>query len=545
MTDDHSATGDHEQPLGSVLAIYMTKLLAGTELQAYPRTYAYRGQNDASWKLQSAAVRRLESSDQLDEAQTSATLEEQTVRYHRHQLLGPFRSRGYDIVDGRRQTDMECLSTLQHQGAATALLDFSYSPLVALWFASKNGGGNVDGRVFKVDITTCRTNSDGDAAAAESSLGAILGSLQYPREIMAWRPPSLGGSHQRALAQQSVHLLCWHDPDNGNSVRSRHLSDVVVSALDKQQLLEDLRAVGVTEESLFPDLSGFAATNSAVTRIPLPDSRNLLSQANAAYNQQEFDVAADFYSHYLDVHPDDNEVKLLLANAMVDARHSLEAFDLLVEIEPWIQTDLSNHEKSNFYFNRANAAADVGDHASAIDNYTESLRLHDYRAARFNRGNSFAAIGQYDSAIEDYLACPGYAKALFNAGNTHVARFEFEDAESCYEAAVQMQPEQSSFWQNLDSVRRVLLLIAGRHYDRRTDLRTAGTNAPTVMIFVEDDDLQHDLNLQIFPIAGNAGNQGNTGFRNLPGGQGFDGSAGFAIYVILGRDEQDDESRLD
>ena len=49
--------------------------------------------------------------------------------------LGEWRS-----TDRGTETDspLQLLARLQHFGAATGLLDFSYSPLVALWFACED-----------------------------------------------------------------------------------------------------------------------------------------------------------------------------------------------------------------------------------------------------------------------------------------------------------------------------------------------------------------------------------------------------------------------
>ena len=125
---------------------------------------------------------------------------------------------------------------------------------------------------------------------------------------------------------------------------------------------------------------------------------------------------------------------------MVDAQHPQEASTLLSELEPWAQSQLLEPVKSNFYFNRANVAAQLGDHITAIENYTTSLQLSVHMGAYFNRANSYASIGEYDKAIADYQSCQDYAGAMFNAGNSYVAKLEFENAEQCYATAAQQEP---------------------------------------------------------------------------------------------------------
>ena len=50
-------------------------------------------------------------------------------------MIKDARLRGYDEKDGRKLPDLEILAELQHFRAATFLIDFTYSPQVALWFA--------------------------------------------------------------------------------------------------------------------------------------------------------------------------------------------------------------------------------------------------------------------------------------------------------------------------------------------------------------------------------------------------------------------------
>lgn len=534
MVDSDTSRNDREQLLGSTLAKHMRALLQPAESQDRSRTYVYRGQANAAWPLQSAAVRRLSRSIQRDGEQNSVASQEQVLQYHKQDLLREFRDRGHDIVNGRRQSDLECLSTLQHQGAATGLLDFSYSPLVALWFASGEGNAGVAGRVFKMDITTCQTDTRGDVTESIRSLRQILDSLRYPWDILAWQPPSIGESGQRVIAQQSIHLLCRHDPEDQGTVRNRHLTEFDIAAADKERLREDLRAVGVDEKMLFPDLRGFAAIHDHQAPLRLLDSRELLSAASVAYSNGEFDIAADRYRLYLDTHSDDKEVKLLLTNVMVDAQHPSEASDLLAEIEAWVETALPVSIKANFYFNKANVAAQLGDHAAAIESYTTSVGLSDHAGTYFNRANSYASIGRYDEAIADYESCPHSANALFNAGNAHMAKLAFEAAEQCFAAAAQLEPTRKSYTHNLNALVHMHSLIEGRAYTPTVEYRTTGTASPTIIIWVEDAD-PHPIAMTFsISLMGNSGNKGNAGYLNLPGGQGFDGSSGGELVVIIG-----------
>lgn len=544
MSESETDENDNQEPLGSVLAKYMKLLLPVAEREDRSRSYAYRGQCDSSWPLQSAAVRRLESSSQSAGQQGGLDLSDQIVQYTQHHLLREFRNRGYDIVDGRRLSVLECLSTLQHQGAATPFLDFSYSPLVALWFASDSTDPETEGKVFKIDITACQNARNEDTTEHESAFEDILDGLRYPREILAWQPPGIGDSSRRALAQQSVLLLSKHDFNHLDAVGDRHLEEFVVKVSDKKPLREDLRSAGVSENALFPDLAGFAGNNRSKDALSLPDPYELLSQANAAYNDRNPSLAADLYQSCLDIYPSDNRVKLLLTNAMADARRFHEAHKLLSEIESWAETELSDTAKSNYYFNKANVEAALGMHQEAINNYDISLQLELRLGARFNRANSLASLRQYTEAIADYGQCQDYAAAKFNAGNVHAAMFDYEGAEVCFSAAIQSQPDNENFQTNRNTILQARALIEGQQYENRV-YEIAGSDAPGIMIWVAHEGALRTPPNQSLPLVGNVGNQGNVGYLNLRGGQGFGGAIGNAIVVVfvprqLSGDEQCD-----
>ena len=86
--------------------------------------YAYRGQEDSEWPLQSAATRRLIEEYGRDIVR-DREYPQLYINYHRDNLIEPARTRGFGSESGRRLSDLEVIAKLQHFGAATGLLDFS------------------------------------------------------------------------------------------------------------------------------------------------------------------------------------------------------------------------------------------------------------------------------------------------------------------------------------------------------------------------------------------------------------------------------------
>ena len=99
-------------------------------------TYAFRGQGNGHWPLHSAATRRLRK-HRGEGVQNSPEFPSLYLDYHNSTLITPARTQGLGIELGRELSDLQLLAKLQHLRAATGLLDFSWNPLVGLWFASE------------------------------------------------------------------------------------------------------------------------------------------------------------------------------------------------------------------------------------------------------------------------------------------------------------------------------------------------------------------------------------------------------------------------
>lgn len=123
------------------------------------KSFAWRGVVNAEWALHSSLYRRLlwtqrEASPgckppterQLLEAEAKVTSEARRWGIH----SGP---RG-------RLSFLELLATLQHFGAPTRLLDVTFNPYAALFFAVESEADDgVDGRLFAIDVTDRLINS--------------------------------------------------------------------------------------------------------------------------------------------------------------------------------------------------------------------------------------------------------------------------------------------------------------------------------------------------------------------------------------------------
>ena len=85
----------------------------------------YRGQADASWSLESAASRRIKGSKKAGKKPTSNKVTPLEFEEYHNDLILDANSRGHGYHGARRLRDLEALARLQHNGAATAFIDFT------------------------------------------------------------------------------------------------------------------------------------------------------------------------------------------------------------------------------------------------------------------------------------------------------------------------------------------------------------------------------------------------------------------------------------
>lgn len=242
----------------------------------------WRGQSDLDWGLDSSAVRRhKELLPAFDPPGTSP--EVQTLDYE-ETLLEEARNLGHGSRDGRRLSDLELLSVLQHHGAATRLLDFTRNAFIALWFAA-NANLDRDGLVIAVreepgSYVRLRTEKQVELTFKNvlKSLQVVGGAPNAQEKFALWES---GYLFDRMRVQQSVFVLgrvrkkIWGSApfglgDPGSERPPDNLLFIAVPQTLKRKLAEKTghsasweSVFGYSDRYLFPELDGYARANSA------------------------------------------------------------------------------------------------------------------------------------------------------------------------------------------------------------------------------------------------------------------------------------------
>ncbi|MBC9958380.1 FRG domain-containing protein [Yimella sp. cx-51] len=169
------------------------------DISTSDRDLAWRGVADSTYALHSSIYRRIAK-------KTGSLPDEASIIAFEQELLKSARRKWrFD-----NQSALETLAHLQHYGGPTRLLDVSFNPLVALWFAVEqkydeefSAKADKDGRMFVFDVTGRQVVLDNRWGGRDlpwaSPIPGWSSELPY-----VWRPPSYNA---RIPAQNSGFLV--------------------------------------------------------------------------------------------------------------------------------------------------------------------------------------------------------------------------------------------------------------------------------------------------------------------------------------------------
>jgi len=215
---------------------YMELIFATQKL--YLQLY-YRGQSNQSWEIVSSAYRKLACSHQPGDS-----IAEELYEYHDNLMQSVRNLRDATIST---YDNMDLLAYLQHHMANTNLIDFTQNPLIALWFAcqphyDKDEAQYTDGAIFWVakDVMPVSKEFDLDKLFFAEGLDGF--------HIHRIFPPYFD---RRIIAQESVFLVT-----GSGQIETHNRQKIIVPETKKEEILEQLRQLCISQKTLFPDVQG-------------------------------------------------------------------------------------------------------------------------------------------------------------------------------------------------------------------------------------------------------------------------------------------------
>lgn len=371
--------------------------------------YLFRGVSTESYKIEASAYRRLPEIDRNNPSQLLKINKD---------LIEKARSFGHDQRNGQQLSDLELLAELQHFGAATCLIDFTRSALVALWFAClQSSRREANGKVFAVrhdDMVLLKTVNP---ELMKENIDYFLKpdeNGRYP--LYQWQPKL---QNNRIIAQQSVFVF------SGAQIEAE--AECIIDKNNKQDILTSLGKIsGITEANIYPDFDGFARLHAHDKSYIEPDAQDYLQRGIEAHQSDNPDNAIEYYTEVIRLEPTDISV-VSLAHYNRGVAYG-EKGEIDLAIEDYNKTIQLNSNFADVYNNRGYAYREKGEFERAVEDYNQAIQLkRDSVLFYNNRSIALLHLQEWEKAKSDLTIAKNMGVdiiALFQSSYSSVADFE-------------------------------------------------------------------------------------------------------------------------
>ncbi|MDK9763256.1 FRG domain-containing protein [Vibrio sp. D420a] len=240
------------------------------------RKWIYRGQSDSSWSLESSLYRSINDAKATRRLGGKAS-KSMNERRHEEIMLERFKSCAHLYLSHlpKNHDDLSWLSLMQHHGAPTRLLDFSFSPYIALYFALESG--SEDAAIYCLNHHSLKVIDDQHFGESRKD---IYSQLMHGEEnsseicLFAFEPEF---SNQRLIAQQGLFVATnYVTYSHEEALREYNMGDrdaykLIIGSQLRYEGLRMLHQMNITSGTIYPGLDGFC---KSLHKLPVFDSRH-------------------------------------------------------------------------------------------------------------------------------------------------------------------------------------------------------------------------------------------------------------------------------
>jgi len=214
----------------------------------------YRGQEKAEWDLKPGIGRHLQTYKDSGRDKNHLLADE-------WRMVQDFRRQAGAYLGRMPEEGWEAWVLAQHHGIPTRLLDWTHSPLAALYFAVERPSKDDDSAVWLLYLPTQFIPPPDVHVPKDSNIDPSDAERPHPMEVEEVRGYMPGHEVPRVRAQLGVFTVhpCPTEPLQGANLPDRaQLYKVVVKNCARDQIKFTLANYGIFKQTLFPDLAGLA-----------------------------------------------------------------------------------------------------------------------------------------------------------------------------------------------------------------------------------------------------------------------------------------------
>ncbi|WP_444913684.1 FRG domain-containing protein [Microbulbifer sp. TRSA007] len=225
------------------------------------RKWIFRGQSSSGWKLESSLYRAFDEAQILFHLKNGKRKPIDRIE-HEKVMIDRFKCAAHLYLDHLPQAEdqLSWLSLMQHHGAPTRLLDFSFSPYIALFFALETGED--DAAVYCVNHRAIESVDDEYFGERRGKVYSNILLEERPSNtcLFAFEPKF---SNQRLLSQQGLFVATNFIDDSHETILREYLIEgqdavkIIIPAELRYEGIRKLHKLNISSTIVYPGLDGF------------------------------------------------------------------------------------------------------------------------------------------------------------------------------------------------------------------------------------------------------------------------------------------------
>lgn len=241
------------------------------------RAYVYRGHSNSSFKLESSLYRAFEEVLAITRL-TGTPGKTINKKGHERLALDKFIANAHLYLPHTPKDDdaLSWMSIMQHFGAPTRMLDFTFSPYVAAYFALESG--KEDAAIYSLKHSVLKEidsdyYKDKDLAEMYKNLLSKEDEINLDDEFLYVYEPHY--SNQRLMAQQGLFVIPSTNQISHEAIiafyklNEAEMVKYVIPKEIRREGLKRLQKMNITATMLFPGLEGFCKSFKYQSLFPL------------------------------------------------------------------------------------------------------------------------------------------------------------------------------------------------------------------------------------------------------------------------------------